>query len=806
MPKQNFASIEISKKHTSQQQVRGDLVKRIIDGLIYSSIAYLFSLLWFKQFAQSVHLNFGLTYMWLAKLFVLMAFVVFVNLPRLARMSILGLTLAFVLSAFIFRSSFGSPIYDFYTRNISGLIDSYKWLASSSTHLPDALPNYLAYGSIIFSLLLIYVKPMPLILTFIWIVPYLVAFQNDLAVFDIYYFLAGLACVLVTFARQSTFSSNWRKTWQMPPVLLIAMILAIIFGLQSLIPTDIFYNDKINRILDQAIKSQQNMPDTVRYFEFSIKDAGFYPQDVHLGGPVEKHNQPFMRVTGPDSPLYLRGAIFNEFDQNIWSASSMANNFMFYNEDPIKQQLEAFQNKDLCPDSQVFDRYFSPANITIEPIFTPIQAVFHPGKPEHIISLAENQQKAGQEIDPIRFYFNDDGQIYASRQISQPGYQVQGQMVNLAAKANYLDDLEKDSSAGLIHFSSQELSNKRSYYEFLRDHDPDLADLLDNQLQDKAKQLRSIIDYLANNFIYNLSVAELPDNQDLFENFILNRQGYCTYFATALTILAREAGFEARYVEGFLVPGLVKQDLRNKDYQRLVTSDQAHAWTEIKTEELGWLAFDATPAGNLDDLSRDRQAEEEKELEQPEKESQPTSKPTRPPQVTTSPAEQKIEKENQDRDIHGYIIPKWLVAITALFILLALAVATCLMRLKRLKKRHDLAWLKHKFSADPKCLVSFIWLDLKNLYALQDSSQAKPGSTILVTIWQMQKYFKWDEQLTRDAYKSIESALYAETDPNDREIQALLEIYRQAEDFCKSHTPKIKWFFRRLLFSREPNL
>lgn len=807
MPKQNFASIELNKKSSNQDQARGDLIKRIFDSLIYSAVAYLFSVLWFKQVTQSLYLNFTPTYMWEIKLIILIVFAVFVNLPRLARLAILGLVFIVAAAGILFRSSFGAPIYEFYTINSSALVESYKWLTASGQHLPEALPRYLAYGSILFSLFLIYIKPMPIILTLIWLIPYLVAFQNSLSSFSLLYFLAGLACVLVTFARQSNFSSTWRKTWQMPPIFLIAIILVVIFFLQSFIPTDIFYNSKINRMLDQAIKSKQNMPDTVRYFEFSIKDVGFYPQDVHLGGPVEKQNQPFMRVTGPNRPIYLRGAIFNEFEKNIWHASPMTENFLFYNEDPIKQQLAAFQNrsKDTNEDPS-FDRYFSPADIIIEPIFTPIQAVFHAGKPEQITSLARDQQVTGPGADPLRFYFNTDGQIYASRQIGLDGYLVKGQMVNLAANPKYLQDLVSDTEAGLVHFSEQKLINKRDYKDFLIEHEPNLANLINDPSLGQAGKLKAIIDYLANNFSYDLSVAEISDDQDLFEDFILNHKGYCTYFATALTILARQAGFEARYVEGFLVPGMIKQNIASKDYQRLVTSDQAHAWTEIKTEELGWLAFDATPDGSLDELSRDREEEEQEEAEQNKNPTQPSSKPTNPPHVTTSPAAKVSEKENQDQVVRGYIIPQWLLIIAAISALLALAIVFCLVRLKHLKNRHDISWLSDKFSGENKEIITYIWLDLKNLYALQDGRDIATGQTILMAIRQMQQTFNWKPDLTFQAYEAIEAALYAENEVAENQIKALLSIYQQAENICKLRTPKFKWFFSRFLFGSEPDL
>jgi hypothetical protein len=63
----------------------------------------------------------------------------------------------------------------------------------------------------------------------------------------------------------------------------------------------------------------------------------------------------------------------------------------------------------------------------------------------------------------------------------------------------------------------------------------------------------------------------------------------CTNFNTALTLLARSLGVPARLVTGYLVdPAAETQS---------VETTQAHAYTEVLFDDLGWIVFDATPAG-----------------------------------------------------------------------------------------------------------------------------------------------------------------------------------------------------------------
>lgn len=106
---------------------------------------------------------------------------------------------------------------------------------------------------------------------------------------------------------------------------------------------------------------------------------------------------------------------------------------------------------------------------------------------------------------------------------------------------------------------------------------------------DKAKAIEH---YLASNFSYNLDVRSTPRNRDFIDYFLFDqKEGYCSYFASAMAILARCAGIPARYVEGYMLPPEPVKDKRNTF---VVTNMQAHAWVEIYFEGYGWLPFEPT--------------------------------------------------------------------------------------------------------------------------------------------------------------------------------------------------------------------
>ena len=106
---------------------------------------------------------------------------------------------------------------------------------------------------------------------------------------------------------------------------------------------------------------------------------------------------------------------------------------------------------------------------------------------------------------------------------------------------------------------------------------------------DKLKAIESEL----SSFTYTRTPDILPQTvktpSDFLDYFLLTgREGYCNYFATAFTLLARAEGFPARFVQGFCVPSKGKNEV-------MVYSGMAHAWPEVYIENVGWIPFEPTP-------------------------------------------------------------------------------------------------------------------------------------------------------------------------------------------------------------------
>jgi len=114
---------------------------------------------------------------------------------------------------------------------------------------------------------------------------------------------------------------------------------------------------------------------------------------------------------------------------------------------------------------------------------------------------------------------------------------------------------------------------------------------------EKAKALE---EYLRKNFRYTLNVNFHANDEGMLEMLRDRKPAYCSYFATALTLLLRSEGIPARVATGFMS----QQRIGSRGERILVRVRNAHAWSEVlltlKEAKTGrpysaWVPFDGTP-------------------------------------------------------------------------------------------------------------------------------------------------------------------------------------------------------------------
>jgi transglutaminase-like putative cysteine protease len=122
-------------------------------------------------------------------------------------------------------------------------------------------------------------------------------------------------------------------------------------------------------------------------------------------------------------------------------------------------------------------------------------------------------------------------------------------------------------------------------------------------------------------FRYSVTNPAVPTNVDAVAWLLQTHQGYCTYYATAMTIMARKLGIPARIVNGFTQG---RFDLQRKVW--VVNGEDAHSWVQVYFPGFGWINFDPTPGFSVTNGP----------TEQPSPAPVKTQPPTRPTPIATA--------------------------------------------------------------------------------------------------------------------------------------------------------------------------
>ena len=359
---------------------------------------------------------------------------------------------------------------------------------------------------------------------------------------------------------------------------------------------------------------------------FTLASEGYYPQgQSQLGGPANPTDHPVMQVT-TTRRTYLRGAIKNEYTGRAWFDSTGGRRYLWAG---LRWQGVRSETFDMALPTGLLgneNNLFKTSTVSVRMLTDSMSSLF---VPQRVRQLAP-----GGDLVP---YFNVGSEIFVTRNI-QPGdaWTVQA-------------PLPLAGDAGLEIFVNACAQTNDPAYEDIRRVYTTLPEHLQQELYDLARRAvegstspyqmaLSLQNYLSRSYRYTLDVAPQPAELDFVTNFLLQtREGYCTYFASAMTVLCRMLGLPARYVEGYVAEP-------DAEGHALVTGLDAHAWTEVYFAGFGWLTFDATPRmgnGASDSENSPENSTPPEEEPSPEPTETPTPDPddmnTLPPPETPTP-------------------------------------------------------------------------------------------------------------------------------------------------------------------------
>lgn len=419
-----------------------------------------------------------------------------------------------------------------------------------------------------------------------------------------------------------------------------------------------------NPLKDKTDELRQAILDRLFFTEprdvFSLSSEGFYPEgQEQLGGKPNPTAHQVMQVSTPRS-VYLRGVIMNDYTGRSWRNTTGGRRYLWQSSRLDRERVMLF-DQDLPPET-VRNTQCDPVTVSVRMLSDSASTLF---VPQRVRDLTP-----GEELVP---YFSNSSELFVTRNLQAGDTYTVSAPVFQAGDPGLGTLIEICST-----FEDAGYSQAVETYTGLPSHLEEPVYALAREVSsvaaapyDKALAIQT---WLSRSFRYTLDVEDQPSDVDFVTRFLLDtREGYCTYFASAMTVLCRMAGLPARYVEGYLAEP-------NENGEAVVTGLSAHAWTEVYFKGFGWLTFDATPKqshaeddqGSPDPTSSPEPDQPKQtptptppdpsstvddptpEPDEPEPTPSPTPEPTpdpadRPDETTPSPDPEAVPPEEPDR-------------------------------------------------------------------------------------------------------------------------------------------------------------
>ena len=305
-----------------------------------------------------------------------------------------------------------------------------------------------------------------------------------------------------------------------------------------------------------------------------------------------------------------------------------------------------------------------------------------------------------------------------------------------------------------------------------------VKDLAVSITKDKANdydKVKAIEQYLSSNYNYTLSPGKVPDGRDFTDYFLFDhKEGYCTYFATAMAILTRSIGMPSRFIEGYVLPPFTK------GYFYEVTNMQAHAWVEVYFEGIGWIQFEPTSyyRSNLYPSLAPKQNGYH-----------PVPVPSGKTGNAVNLPEDQIEENTEENNT---MLIRIVLSFIAAIILIALVVLSNIFRRRRLLS---------KISRLPQREGVIELYNYFMKYLSYISADIRSGETPLDHAKRLDSYGKFHPDKMLEIAKIFIKARYSQDEITSSEFKRVLSFYKPLRKAAREYLGKVRYtLFMYILF------
>ncbi len=308
----------------------------------------------------------------------------------------------------------------------------------------------------------------------------------------------------------------------------------------------------------------------------NLANHGNFRDTLVLGGNPNLNNEVVFTLKSDDPSQYLESLSYNTYDGRGWSESSTADlpfdaNALIPSESSVVHSIQQQINVVNPPGEQY--PYLLGAS-QVGAVNQPSIVLGSKADNSIVAVLAKNGKLvAGEHYSVTSFVSSAD--MGALRTIPMP-----------ADSPRFAPSY--DGEYPLTYYNPDVLN---SYLQLPKGLDPNIKALAERitagapTMFDKVVALES---YLRNNFTYSVDI-HLPANQEAVSWFLFNsgNKGFCNYFSTSMSVMARLLGIPSRVVAGYTSG---QPDAKNHD--QVIYGTNAHSWTQIYFAGYGWINFE----------------------------------------------------------------------------------------------------------------------------------------------------------------------------------------------------------------------
>ncbi|MBE5761576.1 MAG: transglutaminase domain-containing protein [Clostridiales bacterium] len=578
---------------------------------------------------------------------------------------------------------------------------------------------------------------------------------------------------------------------------MIAVPLAVVCAFTSvmIVPKNdgVWRSDFINTAIRDLTDAYNYYTGNYSDIDFSITVAGLKPLGTRLGGNIKLNNRKLMSAT-TDVPVLLKSSVYDTYTGNSWVDTEQNGRFRFDSFIWRTRKNKAF-SLDLPAGSgevkKLYDKMSRELKVELYATVKKDLTYMSFGSVSDIVRP--------KRVDAAPIYFNSQGELFTGDlELIEDGYTVTARFLD-----RNLDGFDENMAK-----LEEMLKNRgdRAYedialiYTTLPETLPqsvrDLTLSLTDGIESPYQKAKAIEDWLKENCTYTTEPGDPPEDRDFVDYFLETKEGYCVYYASAMTVMARSAGLPARYVLGY---GMKEDNsIYNMYSNRWLTAvSTAHAWCEVYLKGIGWVTFD--PLGFDTSPFPEEERVSAPVVHTPDPDNYAGDIPEE--EITDEPplSESDLINLTSNDNSQNELMLKLLIIAASVIVAFILLYLLYRYIFNRYFRNYDLERVKKKFS-DNSSVADFYYSDIiKQLEFF--GVDMKDGETVLSYCEKADRFVRIGTYTMKMAGEIIMRSRYGNIAPTDDELRRIFFLHDSLESQMLENMGKSKYFWQRAVFS-----